>query len=258
MTLRTLGLLLPLMVACSPAAPTADAGFMVIGDSGQAFLFDGSQSSGDSLTFSWALIDGPTATELYDADTAWPTLLPEAEGIYTLGLTVCDARGACDEAETLARVGSSASSRQRLMSAPSFGGGKLHGSFKPLGDNDPPEAEASARRSFGSNGTIKLDGSASSDPNGHALRYRWRFASRPADSALTDADIQDNTSAFASFTADVEGTWQIRLTVRDQSLADAVLLPDIIVKTLDDNDPWDDLNRRPGSLRTLEDHDPWD
>jgi hypothetical protein len=231
---------------------------MVNGALGQAFLFDGSQSSGDSLTYSWALVDGPAATDLYDADTAWPTLLPETEGVYTLGLTVCDARGACDEAETFAQVGSSASSRQRLMSAPSFGAGKFLGGFKPLGHNDPPEAEASARRSFAGTATIKLDGSASSDPNGDTLRYRWRFVSRPADSALTDADIQDNTAALAAFTADVGGTWQVKLTVRDQSHADAVLLPDIVLKTLDDHDPLDDLTRRPGSLRTLEDDEPLD
>ena len=144
------------------------------------------------------------------------------------------------------------------MRAPSFGGGKLFGGSKPFGDNDAPEADATARRSFGSMATIKLDGSASSDPNGDTLRYRWRFASRPADSALTDADIQDNTAALASFTADVEGTWQVKLTVRDQSLADAILLPDIILKALEDNDPWDDLSRRPGELRGLNDHDPLD
>ncbi|MBK7758857.1 MAG: PKD domain-containing protein [Deltaproteobacteria bacterium] len=166
MKLRFLGLLLPLLAACSPAAPTADAGFMVNGAPGQVFLFDGSQSAGDSLTFSWSVVDGPASAELYDADTAWPTLLPDAEGIYTLNLTVCDVRGACDEAETFAHVGASASSRQRLMSAVSFGGGKFSGGFKPFGDNDPPEAEASARRSFASMSTIKLDGSASSDPNG--------------------------------------------------------------------------------------------
>ncbi|MBK9648024.1 MAG: PKD domain-containing protein [Deltaproteobacteria bacterium] len=258
MKLRTLGLLLPLGVACSPAAPTADAGFMVNGAPGQAFLFDGSQSSGDSLTFSWSVVDGPASAELYDADTAWPTLLPDAEGVYTLNLTVCDARGACDEAETFAQVGASASSRQRLISAASLSIGRPHGGLKPLGDNDPPQAEASARRSFASMSTIKLDGSASSDPNGDTLRYRWRFVSRPADSALTDADIQDNTSALASFTADVEGTWQVKLTVRDQSHADAVLLPDIVLKTLEDSTPWDDLNRRPGALRGLNDNDPWD
>ena len=256
--LRSLGLALPLMVACSPAAPSADAGFMVNGAPGQAFLFDGSQSAGDSLTFSWAVVDGPSSSDLYDADTAWPTLLPEAEGVYTLNLTVCDVRGACDEAETFAHVGAAASSRQRLISAASFGGAKLYGGLKPFGDNDPPEAEASARRSFGSMSTIKLDGSDSSDPNGDTLRYRWRFVSRPADSALTDADIQDNTAALASFTADVEGTWQVKLTVRDQSHADAVLLPEIILKTLDDHDPLDDITRRPGELRTLEDDEPWD
>lgn len=258
MTLRTLSLLMPIMVACSPPPPAANAGFMVNGAPGQAFLFDGSSSSGDALTFSWALVDGPEAATLHDADTPWPTLLPEVEGVYTLLLTVCDRRGLCDEAETFAQVGASAASRQRLMQTPSFGGGKLFGGSKPLGDNDAPQADASARRSLGSAATIKLDGSASSDPNGDTLRYRWRFVSRPADSALTDADIQDNTAAFASFTADVDGTWQVKLTVRDQSLADAILLPDIVLKGLHDNDPWDDLSRRPGKWRTSEDYDPLD
>ena len=256
--LRSLGLFLPLLVACSHATPTADAGFMVSGALGQVFLFDGSQSTGDSLTFAWTLADAPSSVEILDADTAWPTLHPEAEGVYTLILTVCDARGACDEAETFAHVGASTSSRQRLVSAQSFGGGKLSGGFKPFGDNDPPVAEANARRSFGSMATVKLDGTASSDPNGDTLRYRWRFVSRPADSALTDADIKDNTSALASFTADIEGTWQVKLTVRDQIHADAVLLPDIVLKGVNDHDPWDDLNRRPGELRTLDDHEPLD
>ena len=99
MKLRTLGLLLPLGVACSPAAPTADAGFMVNGAPGQAFLFDGSQSSGDSLTFSWAVVNGPASAELYRAGTPRPTLLPKAEGVYPLNLTVCDGRGLCRRLE---------------------------------------------------------------------------------------------------------------------------------------------------------------
>ena len=122
---------------------------------------------------------------------------------------------------------------------------------KPFGKNRAPEAEASTRRSLGLGGTIQLDGTASSDPDGDSLRYRWTFTSRPAGSALTDADIVDSTSALASFSGDVKGTYGVKLVVRDGMLADSVVLPDIVLNALDDNDPLD-LNRRPGEPRAAE------
>ncbi len=172
-------------------------------------------------------------------------LQPTAEGVYTLSLTVCDRWDRCDESETFALVGEAAS-RQRLAS---FGGGL---GFKPFGKNRAPEASASAQRSLGIGGTIKLDGSASSDPDGDSLRYRWSFTTRPAGSALTDADIQDSTSAFASFTGDVKGTYGVKLVVRDGMLADSVVLPDIVLGWLEDNDPLDDLARRLGEPQVIE------
>ena len=240
--------LLPLLVACAPAAPVADAGFRVSGSPGEPFLFDGASSSGASLTFSWAVTDGPEAPALIDAETPWPILVPTMEGVYTLSLTVCDAWGACDEASTLAVVGTSASRQRALgggLSGAVFGGGKLGG--PKLGNNNAPEADASVRRSLASTSTVKLDGSTSSDPDGDSLRYRWRFVSRPSGSALTNDDIEDNSSAQASFTADVEGVWQVQLTVRDHSLADAVLLPDIVLKGVHDSDPWDKRPAAPGA-----------
>ena len=238
--------LLPLLVACAPAASVADAGSRVSGSPGEPFMFDGASSTGDALTYAWAVTDGPEAPALIDAETPWPVLVPASEGVYTLTLTVCDAWGACDQAQTAAVVGSPASRRRALgggLSGVAFGGVKF-GGFK-LGDNHAPEADASARRSFGAMSTIKLDGSTSSDPDGDSLRYRWRFVSRPSGSALTNDDIQDNTSAQASFTADVDGVWQVQLTVRDHSLADAVLLPDIVLRGFDDDDPIDDLSAIP-------------
>ncbi len=70
-------------------------------------------------------------------------------------------------------------------------------------------------------------------------------AARPAGSTLTDADIQDNTSALASFKADVTGTYAVRLVVRDGMLSDSVTLPGLVVGVLHDNDPLDDLGRAP-------------
>jgi hypothetical protein len=244
---RSLVPLLPLLVACAPAAPVADAGFRVSGAPGEPFLFDGASSTGESLTFSWAVTDGPEAATLHDAETPWPVLVPEVEGVYTLSLTVCDAWGVCDEADTVAIVGSSASRQRSLGRGLSLGlGGFKFGGFK-FGDNTAPEADARSLRSFRATASVKLDGSASSDPDGDTLRYRWRFVSRPSGSALTNDDIQDSTSAQASFTADVEGVWQVQLTVRDHSLADTVVLPDLILRSLHDSDPWDDLSPAPGA-----------
>ena len=247
--------LLPLLVACAPAAPVADAGFRVSGAPGEPFLFDGASSSGESLTYAWSVTDGPEAAALHDAETPWPVLLPGTEGVYTLTLTVCDAWSVCDESQTAAIVGSSPSRQRALgggLSGVALGGGKLGG--PKLGNNNAPEADASALRSLGASSLVKLDGSASSDPDGDSLRYRWRFVTRPSGSALTNADIQDNTSAQASFTADVEGVWQVQLTVRDHSLADAVLLPDIILKGYRDDDPIDDLGAAPsGGVTAFDD-----
>lgn len=104
----------------------------------------------------------------------------------------------------------------------------------------------------GRGAAVKLDGTASSDPDGDSLRYRWTFTSRPAGSALTDADIVDSTSALASFTGDVKGTYGVKLVVRDGMLADSVVLPDIVLNAVDDNDPLEDLTRHPGEPRPAE------
>ena len=239
--------LLALLAGCAPTpAPVADAGALVVGSSHEVYLLDGSSSQGEGLRYSWALLDGPADVNLTDSDAQTAYLQPTVEGVYTLSLTVCDRWDRCDEAETFALVGEDAS-RQRLAS---FGGMTLD--FKPFGKNRAPEAAGSASRSMGLSGTIKLDGTASSDPDGDSLRYRWTFTSRPAGSALTDADIVDSTSALASFTGDVKGTYSVKLVVRDGMLADSVVLPDIVLGWLEDSDPLDDLTRRPGEPRAAE------
>ena len=146
----------------------------------------------------------------------------------------------------MALVGETAS-RQRLASVGGFGRG-----FKPFGKNRAPEAAASASRSLWLGGAVKLDGRASSDPDGDSLRYRWSFTSRPSGSALTDADIVNSTSSLASFTADVKGTYGVKLVVRDGMLADSVVLLDIVLSAVHDNDPLEDLTRRPGEPRPAE------
>ncbi|MCK6517860.1 PKD domain-containing protein [Myxococcota bacterium] len=238
--------LVALLTGCAPSpAPVADAGALVVGAAGDVYLLDGSSSQGEGLRYAWALVDGPADAAIIEADAQAAYLQPTVEGAYTLSLTVCDRWDRCDEAETFVLVGEAAS-RQRLAS---FGGLGL--GVKPFGKNRAPTADAVAIRSLGG-GTIKLDGSASSDPDGDSLRYRWTFTSRPAGSALTDADIQDASSALASFQADVAGTYSVRLIVRDGMLSDSTTLPGLVVGMLNDDEPWDSRTRHPGEAQTAE------
>ncbi|MEY3210388.1 MAG: hypothetical protein RIT28_869 [Pseudomonadota bacterium] len=231
---RPLGLSLLLLGACAPAAgPTADAGFNVHGAPGQIFAFDGSTSAGESLRFQWTVLEAPADANftLEDADSSAAMLIPETEGTYVLGLEVCNSYGACDRAETEAWVGETAT-RSGLAGTRALG----FSVKKPgrLGNNRPPEAVAMASKSFRSSSTVRLNGSGSSDPDGDTLRYRWSFYAVPADSTTA---IDDSTSEITSFTADKSGTYKVKLTVRDGLSSDSVLLPEIVVKALDDDDP---------------------
>ena len=57
--------------------------------------------------------------------------------------------------------------------------------------------------------------SASSDPNGGMITFSWRFLSAPLNSNLTDADIVNPTTPAPSFTPDVDGAYELELTVTD-------------------------------------------
>ena len=243
---RSLLSLFTLLSACAPGpGPTASAGAEVVGEPGQTFLLDGSASADDGATYTWSVLDGPEAATLIDPHEPVAYLLPEAEGVYTLGLEVCDAAGRCEAATTRALVGAKA--RKSAFGGASFGGVSFKGAGG-FGKNQAPQAQASASRALGFfSALIRLDGSASTDPDGDALRYRWSFTTRPAGSALTDADILNSTSALASFQADTSGTYAVRLVVRDGVASDSDLLSGIVVKLLEDNDPVDDDTVAPGS-----------
>lgn len=50
---------------------------------------------------------------------------------------------------------------------------------------------------------------------------------------------RSGASALASFTADLSGTYAVRLVVRDGMLSDSVTLPGLVVRALHDDDPLD-------------------
>ncbi len=243
---RALSILALLAAACTTPspAPTADAGARVTGNPGEVFFFDASASTGEGLRYAWTLLDGPADADLLDADTDAALLVPNGEGEYRLAVEVCDHWGRCDVAETVALVGEAAKrAGAGSFGAVSLGGasfaGPSFGSKKPWGNNQAPEASATSTRSLGVRGTVKLDGSGSSDPDGDTLRYWWELVSRPSGSVLGDVDISGGTTATASFTADVAGPYEFKLTVRDGVLGDSVTLPEITLGAIHHTDPID-------------------
>jgi hypothetical protein len=77
--------------------------------------------------------------------------------------------------------------------------------------------------------TVTLDGSGSSDPEGKALTYQWDFVSKPTDS---QAVIENPTAAVTSFKADKEGSYSVKLTVKDPEGASASCTVSVAAKKL--------------------------
>jgi len=114
-------------------------------------ILDGSASSdanGDALTYGWAQTGRPSVT-LSDASAISPTFTaPGAAGVLTFTLAVTDSHGLADPTpdEVVVTVTSN-----------------LH-----------PIADAGNDQSVTTGATVTLDGSASSDPDGHTpLTYSW-------------------------------------------------------------------------------------
>ncbi|MCB9764392.1 MAG: PKD domain-containing protein [Alphaproteobacteria bacterium] len=189
--------ILALLAACSSnsPAPVADAGFDVVGEPGQVFTFDGGDSTGEALSWRWTLVDVPmdaVDVHLADADSPRPTLVPDAEGVYTLALEVCDVDGRCDTDLTSAI----SATRQATSGA------------APIADPGPDQTVTIGA-------TVLLDGSGSVDPEGDLLTYNWSFRSVATGSGLTNADILDRFTDSASFTPDVVGIYEPKLYVTD-------------------------------------------
>jgi hypothetical protein len=162
--------------------PTADAGPDRIVAKKTMVTLDGAGSSdpdGDTLTFSWIQLSGPSIA-LSNADTATPTFIPPMRGAYLFQLTVDDGDG-----------GSSTDTVQVTAT-----------NADPITNAGP---DISMRKTL----VVTLDGGGSSDPDNDILAFAWTQISGFAVS-LTDA-----SSAVASFTAAKVGSYTFMLEVDD-------------------------------------------
>ena len=80
------------------------------------------------------------------------------------------------------------------------------------GTNTPPVANAGANQSTEVGTQVTLDASASSDAEGDILSFNWIILTKPTGST---AALSDVTSINPVFTPDVEGTYELGLTVND-------------------------------------------
>jgi hypothetical protein len=200
------------LFACQPpppvpeaCVPVAIAGEDRVGDVGVDVALDGSASAvcgDDPVAYGWSLARTPASSALDDSaftDNGGPTavdtsFIPDVPGTYAIGLIVTQDGVPSNPDVVVVEVGSSEQA--------------------PLADAGADVVGRVGERAI-------LDGSASSDPEGAVLSYRWTMASLPAESQLEPRDLWDAHTASPSFVPDVAGAYVLALTVDDGSATSA-------------------------------------
>jgi PKD domain/Calx-beta domain len=178
----------PALVGQGGRKPTAVAGpNQVIESIGLAVHLDGSASinpTGTPLLYRWTFLSVPpgSTAPLIGADSSAPTFVADRPGRYRIQLIVDN--GIRSDADVVTVTV----------------------------NNRPPVADAGSDRTAAVGETVVLDGSASRDPDGDPLTYRWRFDSNPRGSRST---LIDSSSSRTTFVVDRPGTYVVRLTVND-------------------------------------------
>ena len=188
--------------AIDNSPPIANAGLDQNVITGQAVTLNGSKSydpEGDMITFRWTFVQVPagssvTDSSLSDATSAKPQFTPDLNGAYRLQLIVNDSDldGVPDEVVINATT-----------------------------PNVPPNAHAGPDQNVFTGNGVQLDGSKSSDPDNGPLplSYLWSFVTKPPGSLLTDNDIVNRNIPHTSFTPDVDGLYELKLTINDGNLS---------------------------------------
>ena len=178
------------MATVDNAAPVARVSQSQEVATGATVSLDGGASSdanGDALQFAWTFLSRPAGSSaLLVADhTATPTFVADVAGAYQVQLIVSD--GKLSSEAVVATVNAST-------------------------QNVAPVANAGAPQTVGTNVSVQLDASASSDADGDPLTYLWGITSKPEGSA---AKLSSDTAIRPNFVADKAGDYVVSLVVND-------------------------------------------
>jgi hypothetical protein len=181
------------------AAPVANAGVNQNVVIASTVTLDGTASTdanNDSLSYKWVLQSKPATSSatLAAATSAKPTFKADVAGTYVATLVVSDGKANSE----LAAVSILASAT-----------------------NLAPVAKPGVNQSVVTGTKVSVDASASSDPNGDSITYRWSLLFKPAGSTAT---LSSATTASATFTADLAGTYLVGLTVNDGKVDSPVVV----------------------------------
>jgi len=201
-------------VAAGDAAPIADAGPDQVGEEDVRVTLDGSGSydpDGDELTYSWSLTDVPecsglTSTDIHNSTSVEPSVIPDCEGQYQVGLVVSDGDQWSAPDYAIIEVGS--------------------GNQLPVADAGDSSVIAPCE-----GGEIMLDGTRSYDPEGSELNYIWTLVAQPSSSASSDANFDDASLSRPTFSWDIPGDYTFQLQVFD---GDGWSPPDVVTMTMVD------------------------
>lgn len=168
----------------------ADAGPDRVASITRALKLDGRGSRGPPtavLSYSWSVTSKPAGStaSLTNGSTAEPSFVADTLGAYDVQLTV-------------SANGASASDTVRITVVP---------------ENHAPIARVGQPQRVMPGDTVQLDGTASSDPDGDVLSFRWTVRGQPTGSSVA---LSAPMAAQTTFVPTVQGTYVIELQVSDQ------------------------------------------
>jgi len=180
------------VVAVPPHPPVANPGGPYVGFVGVPLQLDGSGSYDidptDFITsYEWEL-DGVYPYNFADATGPTPTFAWNAPGTYNIGLKVTDNGVLSPNSEKLSDT---------------------KWTTITIRQNNPPVANAGGPYTVNEGGTVELNGTASSDPDGNPLTYAWD---------LDNDGSFETTGVNQQFSRPDNGTFTVRLKVSDGAL----------------------------------------
>jgi hypothetical protein len=192
----------------SSRQPTARAGAEQTVAQGASVTLNGAASSdpdGHPLKFMWTLASKPAESEavLLNPASVHPTFIADKPGSYTINLIVND--GTANSVADSVTVSTS---------------------------NSAPVADAGPNQTVQTPGLVALNGSGSTDVDGNALAFAWKFVKAPDGSTAT---LSNPTAVIPTFTADVPGEFVVQLIVND-GVVDST--PKTVTITTANNPPY--------------------